>query len=65
MIKILANDGISQAGIDALTSKGFAIETQHIAQNDLISCINKEKYEGPQLRNYGNSRDGFWVSNKR
>ena len=45
MIKILANDGISQAGIDALKSKGFAIETQHIAQNELISCINKEKYE--------------------
>jgi len=45
MIKILANDGISQAGIDALMSKGFTIITEHVAQTDLIKNINKEKYE--------------------
>ena len=45
MIKILANDGISQAGIDALRTKGFDIITEHVPQNKLISTINKEKYD--------------------
>jgi len=45
MIKILANDGISKAGVDALTAKGFNIVTEHIPQDDLIKSINKEKYE--------------------
>ena len=45
MTKILANDGISQAGIDALKSKGFDISTKHIPQNNLINTINKENYE--------------------
>ena len=45
MIKILANDGISQAGIDALITKGFDIITEHVPQNKLINTINKEKYE--------------------
>ena len=45
MTKILANDGISQTGIDSLTSKGFHIITEHVAQDDLIKVINKEGYE--------------------
>ena len=45
MTKILANDGISQAGIDALKSKGFDISTEHIPQNNLINTINKKNYE--------------------
>ena len=45
MIKILANDGISQAGIDVLTKKGFSITTGHVAQENLINTINKEGYE--------------------
>ena len=45
MTKILANDGISKAGIDALTEKGFNIITEHVAQDNLINTINKEKYE--------------------
>ena len=45
MTKILANDGISQAGIDALKAKGFDISTEHIPQNNLINTINKENYE--------------------
>jgi D-3-phosphoglycerate dehydrogenase len=45
MIKILANDGISQAGVDALISKGFTIVTEHVSQKKLISTINKDKYE--------------------
>ena len=45
MTKILANDGISQAGIDALTAKGFNIVTEHVAQAELINTINIKNYE--------------------
>jgi len=45
MIKILANDGISEAGIDVLTEKGFTIVTEHVSQKDLINTINTESYE--------------------
>ncbi len=45
MTKILANDGISQAGIDALTKKGFTVITEHVSQDNLIESINKENYE--------------------
>ncbi len=45
MTKILANDGISQAGIDALTEKGFNVVTKKVAQEDLINAINTKNYE--------------------
>ena len=45
MIKILANDGISQAGVDALKAKGFEIITEKVNQEDLINIINSENYE--------------------
>ena len=45
MTKILANDGISQAGIDALTAKGFEVITEKVAEEDLINTINTENYE--------------------
>ena len=45
MIKILANDGISQAGISSLTDKGFKVITEKVAQEDLIKTINSENYE--------------------
>ena len=45
MIKILANDGISQAGIDALTVNGFEVTTDKVAQEELISEINSKNYE--------------------
>ena len=45
MTKILANDGTSQAGIDALTQKGFEVITEKVAQEDLIKTINSENYE--------------------
>jgi len=45
MINILANDGISQAGIDALTEKGFKVITEKVAQEDLINALNTKKYE--------------------
>ena len=45
MTKVLVNDGISQAGIDALTAKGFNVVTEKINQEDLITTINSENYE--------------------
>ena len=45
MTKILANDGISKAGINALNDKGFIIVTEHVDQNKLINTINEEGYE--------------------
>ena len=45
MTKILANDGISQSGIDSLTSKGFNVVTEHVDQDNLIDFINQERYE--------------------
>jgi len=45
MTKILANDGISQAGIDALKAKGFDVTTEKVNQEDLMSKINSENYE--------------------
>ena len=56
MIKILANDGISQAGIEALTEKGFDVVTEKVAQEDLINAINTENYEVLLVRSATNVR---------
>ena len=42
-MKILANDGISQTGIDALTQSGFEVITTNVAQEQLIDYINEQK----------------------
>ena len=39
-MKILANDGISQSGINALESAGFEVETTTVAQEQLVNYIN-------------------------
>ncbi len=39
-MKILANDGISQTGIDALQKDGFEVITTTVAQDQLINYIN-------------------------
>ena len=39
-MKILANDGISQTGIDALTANGFEVITVNVAQEQLVDYIN-------------------------
>lgn len=44
-MKVLANDGISQAGIDALEASGYTVLTEKVAQNDLIDTINNENIE--------------------
>ncbi|RLJ68807.1 D-3-phosphoglycerate dehydrogenase [Lacinutrix venerupis] len=40
-MKILANDGISKSGIDALESAGFEVSTTTVAQEQLINYINE------------------------
>ena len=40
-MKILANDGIAQSGIDALEAKGFEVITTTVAQNQLENYINE------------------------
>ena len=40
-MKVLANDGISQSGIDALTAAGFEVNTTNVAQEQLINYINE------------------------
>ena len=42
-MKILANDGISQSGIDALTNDGFEVITTKVAQEQLINYINEHE----------------------
>lgn len=39
-MKVLANDGISQSGIDALEAAGFEVNTTTVAQEQLINYIN-------------------------
>ena len=41
-MKILANDGISQSGIDDLTASGFEVLTTTVAQEQLENFINTE-----------------------
>lgn len=42
-MKILANDGISQSGIDVLTQAGFKVITTNVAQEQLVNYINENK----------------------
>jgi D-3-phosphoglycerate dehydrogenase / 2-oxoglutarate reductase len=45
MIKILANDGISEEGKLKLESKGFFVSTSNIEQSKLAEEINKQNYQ--------------------
>ena len=40
-MKVLANDGISQSGIDALEQSGFEVITTRVAQEQLQDFINQ------------------------
>lgn len=40
-MKVLANDGLDQSGIDSLTKNGFEVITEKVAQEDLINYINE------------------------
>jgi D-3-phosphoglycerate dehydrogenase len=49
-MKILANDGISQSGIDALEKGGFEVITTKVAQNQLEKYINEHNIDGILVR---------------
>lgn len=42
-MKVLANDGISQTGVDALQAAGFEVITTNVAQDQLESYINEQQ----------------------
>jgi D-3-phosphoglycerate dehydrogenase len=44
-MKVLANDGISQSGIDALKAAGFEVITTKVAQEQLVNYINEHKID--------------------
>ncbi|MCS5663202.1 MAG: D-2-hydroxyacid dehydrogenase [Flavobacteriales bacterium] len=49
-MKILANDGIAQSGIDALEASGFEVITDTVAQESLIEYINENNVVGLLVR---------------
>ena len=44
-MKVLANDGISQSGVDKLESNGFEVITNKVNQEDLVNYINENSIE--------------------
>lgn len=44
-MKVLANDGISQTGINDLEDAGFEVITTKVAQEQLVNYINKNKID--------------------
>lgn len=42
-MKILANDGLTQSGIDALVEKGYEVITDKVAQENLAQYINENE----------------------
>jgi D-3-phosphoglycerate dehydrogenase len=48
--KILANDGISRSGIEALEAAGFEVITTTVAQEQLAAFINKENISALLVR---------------
>ena len=49
-MKILANDGISKSGVDALESAGFEVITVKVAQNQLENYINQHNIDAIIVR---------------
>ena len=50
-MKILANEGIPESGIEALEAAGFEIITTKVAQGQLENYINKNQIDGIVVRN--------------
>lgn len=49
-MKVLANDGISQSGIDALEKEGFEVITTKVAQEQLENYINEHQVDAILVR---------------
>jgi D-3-phosphoglycerate dehydrogenase len=50
MVKILANDGISESGVEALNAAGFEVITTKVAQEQLVSFVNDNTINGLLVR---------------
>ncbi|CAA0184327.1 D-3-phosphoglycerate dehydrogenase [Tenacibaculum maritimum] len=50
-MKILANDGISQSGIDTLEKNGFEVRTTKVAQRQLENYINEHQIDAILVKN--------------
>ena len=44
-MKVLANDGVSQSGIDKLENAGYEVITKKVAQEQLIDYLNEHKID--------------------
>ncbi len=55
-MKILANDGISQTGIDTLKKNGFEVITVNVSQEQLVDYINKNDIEALLVRSATTAR---------
>ena len=49
-MKVLANDGISQSGVDALEAAGFEVITTKVAQEQLETYINENNVDALLVR---------------
>lgn len=49
-MKILANDGISKSGVEALEKNGFEVITTKVAQEQLVNYINEKQIDGLLVR---------------
>jgi len=56
MAKILANDGISPSGVEALESNGYEVSTTNVAQEQLINHINENQIDVLLVRSATNVR---------
>ena len=55
-MNILANDGISQSGIEALEVNGFNVITTNVAQEQLINFINENNVVALLVRSATSAR---------
>lgn len=55
-MKILANDGISPEGVEALEKVGFTVVTENVPQNKLVEVINTENYVALLVRSATTAR---------
>ncbi|MEM7485136.1 MAG: D-2-hydroxyacid dehydrogenase [Bacteroidota bacterium] len=55
-MKILANDGIAQSGIDLLQKEGFEVITTKVAKEQLSNFINEHKITGLLVRSATEAR---------
>jgi len=58
-MKILANDGISQSGIDLLKKFGYEVYTKNIPQDELIDFINTNNISVLLVRSATTARKGL------